>query len=185
MHPNDDYFKWVHTVLQLHIKWARGAAERTDTTRNKTIARQLRSSHSIFSNRQYSISIQGGWDKWLILVNGLELLCGKGSHQLLRAGSRGHTWTITVTDVPNRVYYCVIFVVQGYSKWLSESYTIHTRCNPVWFLSMELRQGSDLCSSSSCNYPGTEGTNQNRHSNHHRWHATNSLERTRLSCWCL
>jgi len=20
---------------------------------------------------------------------------------------------------------------------------------------------------------------------HHRWHATNSLERTRLSCWCL
>jgi len=27
--------------------------------------------------------------------------------------------------------------------------------------------------------------NQNRHWNHHRWHATNSLERTRLSCWCL
>ena len=34
-------------------------------------------------------------------------------------------------------------------------------------------------------YPGTEGTNQNRHWNHHRWHATNSLERTRLLCWCL
>ena len=31
----------------------------------------------------------------------------------------------------------------------------------------------------------TEGTNQNRHWNHHRGHATNSLERTRLSCWCL
>jgi len=30
-----------------------------------------------------------------------------------------------------------------------------------------------------------EGTNQNRHWNHHRWHATNSLERTRISCWCL
>jgi len=27
--------------------------------------------------------------------------------------------------------------------------------------------------------------NQNRHWNHHRWHATNDLERTRLSCWCL
>jgi len=26
------------------------------------------------------------------------------------------------------------------------------------------------------------GTNQNRHWNHHCWHATNSLERTRLSC---
>jgi len=26
---------------------------------------------------------------------------------------------------------------------------------------------------------------QNRHWNHHHWHATNSLERTRLSCWCL
>jgi len=34
-------------------------------------------------------------------------------------------------------------------------------------------------------YPGTEGTNQNRHWNHHRWHATNSSERTRLSCWRL
>ena len=34
-------------------------------------------------------------------------------------------------------------------------------------------------------YPGTEGTNQNRHWNHHRWHATNSLERNRLSCCCL
>jgi hypothetical protein len=30
-----------------------------------------------------------------------------------------------------------------------------------------------------------EVTNQNRHWNHHRWHATYSLERTRLSCWCL
>jgi len=30
-------------------------------------------------------------------------------------------------------------------------------------------------------YPRTKGTNQNRHWNHHRWHA----ERTRLSCWCL
>jgi len=34
-------------------------------------------------------------------------------------------------------------------------------------------------------YPRTERTNQNRHWNHYRWHATNSLERTRLSCWCL
>ena len=57
------------------------------------------------------------------------------------------------------------------------------RCNPMWFLSMGLRQGSGLCSSRK--YPGTEGTNQNRHWNHHRWHATDSLEGTRLSCWCL
>ena len=42
-----------------------------------------------------------------------------------------------------------------------------------------------LCSSSSCKYSGTEGTIQNRHWNHHRWHATDSLEWTRLSCWCL
>ena len=64
-------------------------------------------------------------------------------------------------------------------------YTSFSRCNPVWFLSMRLRQGSGLCSSSSRKYPGTEGTNQNRHWNRHRWHATNSLERTGLSCWCL
>jgi len=54
-------------------------------------------------------------------------------------------------------------------------------CNPIWFLFMVLRQWSGLCSFSSRKYPGTEGTNQNRHWNHHRWHA----ERTRLSCWCL
>jgi hypothetical protein len=53
------------------------------------------------------------------------------------------------------------------------------------FLSTWLREGSGLNSSSSRKYPGTEGTNQNRHWNHHRWHATNSFERSRLSCWCL
>jgi hypothetical protein len=58
-----------------------------------------------------------------------------------------------------------------------------SRCNPMWFLSMRLRQGSGLCSFSSRKYLRTEGTNQNRHWNHHRWHATNSLKRTRLSCW--
>jgi len=30
-----------------------------------------------------------------------------------------------------------------------------------------------------------DSTNQNRHWNHHCWHATNSLEQTRLLCWCL
>jgi len=59
---------------------------------------------------------------------------------------------------------------------------LFSRYSPMWFLSMGLRQGSGLCSSSSHKYPGTEGTNQNRHWNHHRWHATDSLERTRLSC---
>jgi len=54
-------------------------------------------------------------------------------------------------------------------------YTSFSRCNPVWFLSMGLCQGSALCSSSSRKHPGTEGKNQNRHWNHHRWHATDSL----------
>jgi len=48
---------------------------------------------------------------------------------------------------------------------------------------MRLFQRSGLCSSRK--YPGTEGTNQNRYWNHHCWHATDSLERTQLSCWCL
>jgi len=56
---------------------------------------------------------------------------------------------------------------------------------PCAFLSMGLGQGSGLCSSSSPKYHEIEGTNQNRHWNHHRWHATDSLERTGLSCWCL
>jgi len=51
------------------------------------------------------------------------------------------------------------------------------------FLSVGLHQGSGLCFSSSRKYPRTE--NQNHHWNHQRWHATNSLERTRLLCWCL
>ena len=68
--------------------------------------------------------------------------------------------------------------------------TLFSRCNPMRFLSMGLRHGSNLCSSSSCSsssrkYPRTQGVNQNRHWNHHRWHATNSFGTTRLSCWCL
>jgi len=63
--------------------------------------------------------------------------------------------------------------------------TSFSRRNPMWFLSMGLRQGSGLCFFSIRKYPATEGTNQNRHWNHHRWHATNSLERTQLSCWYL
>ena len=41
--------------------------------------------------------------------------------------------------------------------------TCFSRCNPVSFLSMGLRQGLALCFSSSRKYPGTEGANQNRH----------------------
>ena len=63
--------------------------------------------------------------------------------------------------------------------------TSFSRCNPMWFLSMGLCQGSGLCSSSSHKCPGTEDMNQNSHWNHHRSHAADSLEWTRLSCWCL
>jgi len=41
--------------------------------------------------------------------------------------------------------------------------TSFSRCNPVWFLSMGLHHGSSLCSSCSRKYPGTKGTNHNRH----------------------
>ena len=60
-------------------------------------------------------------------------------------------------------------VVMHFSAWsavdqdairLANSFS---RYNPMWFLSMGLRQGSGLCSSSSHKYPGTGGTNQNRH----------------------
>ena len=59
------------------------------------------------------------------------------------------------------------------------SYTIHLRFLVISFYGVTSRIRS------SHKYPGTEGTNHNRHWNHHHWHATNSLERTRLSCWCL
>ena len=73
----------------------------------------------------------------------------------------------------------VTWYVQGYSKWLSGLWGCISRCNPMWFLSMGLRQGSGLCSSSSRKYPGTEGTNQNRLQNkHHPKPATPNLQHT-------
>ena len=77
---------------------------------------------------------------------------------------------------------------RAWDRWWSDATRLtisFSRWNPMYFLIMGLHQGSGLCSSCSRKYPGTEGTNQNRHWNHHRWHATNSLEQTRLSCWCL
>ena len=42
-------------------------------------------------------------------------------------------------------------------------YTLERSICIFLFLSMGLRQGSGLCSSCSRKYPGTEGTNHNRH----------------------
>jgi len=83
------------------------------------------------------------------------------------------------------MYVCIYICAGLFEIVVGVWTTFHTqktwdrRCNPMWFLSMGLRQGSGLCSSSSYKYTGTEGMNQSRHWNHHQWHATNSLERTR------
>ena len=79
----------------------------------------------------------------------------------------------------------LVFIIQGYSKWLSGY-------NCPAAIPQQIRETTTIwqfhprvvCTVSRDRvrvYPGTEGTNQNRHWNHHRWHA----ERTRLSCWCL
>jgi len=71
------------------------------------------------------------------------------------------------------------------NRWWSDATRLATsfsRCNPMSFLSKGLGQRPGFCSSSYTKYNGIEGTNQNRHWNHHRWHATYSLERNRLSC---
>jgi hypothetical protein len=67
-----------HNSAITHIKRARGAAERTDTTVNKTFAPQLRSSHSIFSNFQYSISIQGNGTSDQFRSRALNFFMAKG-----------------------------------------------------------------------------------------------------------
>jgi hypothetical protein len=75
-----------------HIKWARGAAESTDTTMNKTLAPQLRSSHSIFSKLQYSISIQGNGTSDQFRSRTLNLCMAKGHTSycgLVREAIRG------------------------------------------------------------------------------------------------
>jgi len=72
--------------------------------------------------------------------------------------------------------------IQGYSKWLSG-------CNCPAAIPYQIRETTIIwqfhskvvCTVSRDRvrvYRGTEGTNQNRHWNHHRWHATNSLEWT-------
>jgi hypothetical protein len=74
--------------------------------------------------------------------------------------------------------YTFLCLERNLLRWWSDATSLSTlfsRCSPMWFLSMGLHQGSALCSSSSRKYPGTEGMNQNRHWNYHRWHATNSL----------
>jgi len=78
-----------------------------------------------------------------------------------------------------------VLAVQGYSKWLS-GYNFPAaiphqirETTTIWKFHSKV-----VCTVSRARvrvYPGTEGTNQNCHWNHHRWHATNSLERTRLS----
>jgi len=52
---------------------------------------------------------------------------------------------------------CIFYLIQQHSKFLLHTLQVFYMC---W----------------------TEGTDQNRHWNSHRWHASNSLERTQLSC---
>jgi len=76
-------------------------------------------------------------------------------------------------------------LIQGYSKWLK-----WYNCPAV--IPHQIRETSTIwqfhskvvCTVSRDRvrvYPGTEGTNQNRHWNHHHWHA----ERNWLSFWSL
>ena len=75
--------------------------------------------------------------------------------------------------------------IQRYSKWLSgyncpaaTPYQIRVTTT-IWQFHSKV-----VCTVSRDRvrvHPGTEGTNQNRHWNHHSWHT----ERTRLSCWYL
>ena len=121
------------------------------------VARQVASDHHRFHAQ--SIAVVNVCLKILWRVGGNEV----GLHPSPRSPLHFHWWWSDATRLA----------------------TSFSRCNPMWFHSMRLRQGSGLCSSCSRKYPGTEGMNQNRHWNHHHRHATNSLERTRLSCWRL
>ena len=77
--------------------------------------------------------------------------------------------------------------LQCYSKWLSGYSCAATIPCQIWGTTTIWQSQPKVVYTVSRDrvrvYPGTEGTNQNRHWNHNRWHATNSLERTRLSCW--
>jgi len=79
--------------------------------------------------------------------------------------------------------------IQGYSKWLSGYNSPAAIPHQIRETTTIWQFHSKVVRTVSRDrvyvYPGTEGTNQNRHWNHHRWHVTNSLEGTRLSCWCL
>jgi len=66
-------------------------------------------------------------------------------------------------------------MIVGVLRTCHTQYTSFSRCNPMWFISMGLRQESGLCSSSS---PQVSR-------NWRLLYATNSLEQSRLSGGCL
>jgi len=77
------------------------------------------------------------------------------------------------------------WAIQVYSKWLSE-YSFPARIPHQIRETTTIRQfhSKMVCTVSRERvwvYPGTEGTNQNCHWNHHHWYG----QWTRLSCWCL
>ena len=81
--------------------------------------------------------------------------------------------------------------IRGYSKWLSgfQQLVIHNTLQiAVYEFFYLIEQHSKfLLHTLQVLYMCTlcDSTNINTIINNHRWHATNSLDRNRLSCWCL
>jgi len=84
--------------------------------------------------------------------------------------------------------------MQGYSKWLSGFYqlVIHNTldigvcsCTDGSRNSQSFLLWCAVCSTYAFLRLERSLLRWGRTANHHRWHATNSLERTQLSCWCL
>ena len=87
--------------------------------------------------------------------------------------------TLTVHGFLSRIYFRLAFICHFYlfaNFWIFMSYKFRVIRNDCRGFNNTLEIGvcsctdesRGLCSSSSRKYPGTEGTNQNRHTNHHR-----------------
>jgi len=102
------------------------------------------------------------------------------------------TYTHTHTHTHTHIYiYIYIYIYTGLFEMivgvLTTCHTQYTWDRSIWFFYLIEQHSKFLLHTLQVLYMCTlcDSTNINTIIDNHHWHATNSLERTRLSCWCL
>ena len=141
------------------------------------------SSEKLWQNSTYSLTIHVTYVRcdYLILDNAFKLTV---FNNIIKFSCTVYSYV----SMPPFLYVCYIGLFEMIVGVLTTCHTQYTwdRCTCILlFNRTTLQIFVTYLTGALYVHPETEGTNQNRYWNHHRWYATNSLERTRLSCWCL